>query len=108
MWDRRIIGVPNRPGKKTIEIEIPDGGVSWTADSVAPRRQADVGYPAIPVTRCTIECCTPATMSSGGMRTNHLSYRNFGSKPACLHSSFAVIRSRLRWRFTGMAFMSFV
>ena len=47
MWDRRIIGVPNRPGKKTIEIEIPDGGESWTAASVAPRRQADVGHPAL-------------------------------------------------------------
>jgi len=43
MWDRRIIGVPNRPGKKTIEIEIPDGGESWTAAFVAPRRQAE-GY----------------------------------------------------------------
>jgi hypothetical protein len=47
MWDRRMIGVPNRAGKKTIEIDIPDGGESWTTASVAPRRQADIGYPAL-------------------------------------------------------------
>ena len=44
MWDRRMIGVPNRPGKKTIEINRLEG---WTATSVAPSRQADVGYPAL-------------------------------------------------------------
>ena len=44
MWDRRMIGVPNGPGKRTIEINLPEG---WTAASVAPRRQADVGYPAL-------------------------------------------------------------
>ena len=42
VWDRRMIGVPNRPEKKTIEIDLPLG---WSADSVAARRQADVGYP---------------------------------------------------------------
>ena len=47
MWDRRMIGVPNRPGKKTIEIDLPEGGESWTAASVAPRRQADVGHPVL-------------------------------------------------------------
>jgi hypothetical protein len=46
MWDRRMIGVPNRPGKKTIEIDLPEGEV-WTASSIAPRRQADVGHPAL-------------------------------------------------------------
>ena len=46
MWDRRMIGVPNRPGKKTIEIDLPEGE-AWTASSVAPRRQADVGHPAL-------------------------------------------------------------
>ena len=40
MWDRRMIGVPNGPGKKTIYIELPAG---WTAGSVAPRRKAEVG-----------------------------------------------------------------
>jgi hypothetical protein len=98
MRDRRMIGAPNRQGKKTIEVKLLPLG--WTADSVSPRRQADVGYPALPATRCAIECCTPATIFSGGIRTNQLSYPNFGSKPACLHSSFAVIRSRLRWPFT--------
>jgi hypothetical protein len=39
-----MIGVPNRPEKKTIEIDLPEG---WTAASVAPRRQADVGYPIL-------------------------------------------------------------
>ncbi len=47
MWDRRMIGVPNRPGKKTIEIDIPNGRESWPTASVAPRRQADIGYPAL-------------------------------------------------------------
>ena len=42
--DRRIIGVPNRPGKKTVEITFPG---RWTADFVVPRRSADVGYPAL-------------------------------------------------------------
>ena len=46
MMDRRIIGVPNRAGKKTIEIDLPEGE-AWTASSVAPRRQADVGHPAL-------------------------------------------------------------
>jgi len=40
MWDRRMIGVPNRPDRKTIEIDLPLG---WTAADLAPRRQADVG-----------------------------------------------------------------
>jgi hypothetical protein len=44
MWDRRMIGVPNRPEKKTIEIDLPEG---WIAASVAPRRQVDVGYPIL-------------------------------------------------------------
>ncbi len=44
MWDRRMIGVPNQPGKKTIDINLPMG---WTAASIAPRRQADVGHPAL-------------------------------------------------------------
>ena len=44
MWDRRMIGVPNQPGKQTIEIELPDG---WSAASIAPRRQVDVGHPAL-------------------------------------------------------------
>jgi hypothetical protein len=47
MWDRRMIGVPNRAGKKTIEVDIPEWGESWPAASVAPRRQADIGYPAL-------------------------------------------------------------
>ncbi len=48
MYDRRMIGVPNQSGKKTIEIDIPAwGGESWTKASVAPRRQADVGYPVL-------------------------------------------------------------
>lgn len=42
MWDRRMIGVPNRPEKKIIEIDLPLG---WSAEALAPRRQADVGYP---------------------------------------------------------------
>lgn len=44
MWDRRMIGVPNQPGKKTIEVNLPEAGERWTADSIVPRRQADVGY----------------------------------------------------------------
>ena len=44
MWERRMIGVPNRPEKQTIDINLPKG---WTAASVAPRRQADVGHPAL-------------------------------------------------------------
>jgi len=44
MWERRMIGVPNRPEKKTIDLLLPMG---WTAASVVPRRQADVGYPAL-------------------------------------------------------------
>lgn len=44
MWDRRMIGVHNRPGGKTVEIPLPQG---WTAASVVPRRQADVGHPAL-------------------------------------------------------------
>lgn len=39
-----MIGVPNRSGKKTIEINLPE---TWTAAAVAPRRQVDVGYPAL-------------------------------------------------------------
>jgi hypothetical protein len=42
MWDRRMIGVPNRSEKKNIEIDLPLG---WSAEALAPRRQADVGYP---------------------------------------------------------------
>jgi len=45
MWDIRIIGVPNRAGKKTIVVNLDPG--EWTAASVAPRRQADVGHPAL-------------------------------------------------------------
>ncbi len=45
MWDIRIIGVPNRAGKKTIVVDLDPG--EWTAASVAPRRQADVGHPAL-------------------------------------------------------------
>ena len=45
MWDRRMIGVPNRPGKKTIEIDLDP--VGWPVASVAHRRQADVGHPAL-------------------------------------------------------------
>ena len=45
MMDRRIIGVPNRAGKKTIVVNLDPG--EWTAASVAPRRQADVGHPAL-------------------------------------------------------------
>jgi len=47
MWDRRMIGVPNRPGKKTIVIDMPEWGESWPTASVAPRRWADIGYPAL-------------------------------------------------------------
>ena len=46
MWDRRMIGVPNRPGKRTIEINLPEAE-GWSAASVAPRRKADVGHPAL-------------------------------------------------------------
>lgn len=45
MWDRRMLGVPNRAGKKTIEVDLDPEG--WPAASVAPRRQADVGYPCL-------------------------------------------------------------
>jgi hypothetical protein len=51
MWDRRIIGVPNRPGKKTIEIEIPDGGESWTAASVAPDGRLMSAIPPSPTSQ---------------------------------------------------------
>lgn len=37
-----MIGVPNQPGKETIVIDLPPG---WSAESLAPRRQADVGPP---------------------------------------------------------------
>ena len=43
MWDRRMIGVPKRPEKNPIEIDLPLG---WSAESVAPRRRADVGCPS--------------------------------------------------------------
>ena len=45
MWDRRMIGVPNGPGKQVIEVNHLPG--TWTAASVAPRRQAEVGPPAL-------------------------------------------------------------
>lgn len=44
MLDRRMIGVPNRAGKETIDIDLPK---PWTAAAVAPRRHVDVGYPAL-------------------------------------------------------------
>ena len=44
MWDRRMIGVPNRPDENTIEIELPPG---WSAQALAARRQADVGPGAL-------------------------------------------------------------
>ena len=44
MWDRRMIGVPNSPGKKTIYIGLPEWWpAGWTADTVAPSRVAEVG-----------------------------------------------------------------
>ena len=46
MWDRRVIGVANRPGEKTIEMHL-TGAQGWPAAPVAHRRQADVGYPCL-------------------------------------------------------------
>ncbi len=63
MWDRRMIGVPNRPDKKTIEIDLPDG---WTAASVAPRRQADVGFPAL--TYVTVISAVEAAQINAGFK----------------------------------------
>ena len=44
MFDRRMIGVPNRPGKPTVVIDLPLG---WSAASIAPRRQAEIGHPVL-------------------------------------------------------------
>lgn len=44
MFDARMIGIPNRPEKGAVEIELPLG---WTAAAIAPRRQADVGHPVL-------------------------------------------------------------
>jgi len=43
-WDRRMLGVPNQPGKPVIEVN--DLPLPWLNESIAPRRQADVGHPA--------------------------------------------------------------
>jgi hypothetical protein len=37
--------VPNQPGKPVIEVN--DVPLPWLAESIAPRRQADVGHPAL-------------------------------------------------------------
>jgi hypothetical protein len=44
MFDRRMIGVPNCPGKLVEVVDLPPG---WSADSIAPRRQADLGHPIL-------------------------------------------------------------
>ena len=40
MWDRRMIGVPNSPGKATVSMELP---AAWPVNAVAHRREAAVG-----------------------------------------------------------------
>ena len=64
MWDRRMIGVPNRPEKKSIEIDLPE---NWTAASVAPRRQADVGAPAL--TYVTVISAVEAAKINAGLKS---------------------------------------
>jgi hypothetical protein len=44
MFDRRMIGVPNCPGKLVEVVDLPPG---WSAESIAPRRQADLGHPIL-------------------------------------------------------------
>lgn len=44
MLDSRMLGIPNRPEKPVVEIDLPLG---WSARSVAPRRVVDVGYPML-------------------------------------------------------------
>ena len=63
MWDRRMIGVPNRAGMETIEIDLPEG---WTASSIASRRQVDVGYPAL--TYVTVVSAVEAAHINAGFK----------------------------------------
>ncbi len=45
MWDRRMLGVPNCVGKKTIEVDLDPWG--WPEAPLAHRRSVDVGYPCL-------------------------------------------------------------
>ena len=65
MWERRMIGVPNSPGKKTIEIDL-TGAQGWPAAPVAHRRQADVGYPCL--TYVTVLSAVEAAQINAGFK----------------------------------------
>ena len=44
MLDSRMLGIPNRPEKPLVEIQLPPG---WGKDSEIPARVADVGAPVL-------------------------------------------------------------
>jgi len=65
MWGRRMIGVPNQPGKKTIMIDL-TGAQGWPAAPVAHRRQANVGYPCL--TYVTVLSAVEAAQINDGFK----------------------------------------
>ena len=64
MWDRRMLGVPNCAGKKTIEVNLDPTG--WPAAPLAHRRLVDVGYPC--ATRVTVLSAVEAAKINVGFR----------------------------------------